>query len=88
MPEIENINEEKTNELRMREEKTEEEKKKEETVIPKWKPWECFLCGKSFTLRGDLNRHVAGVHDKLKPVSCPICDKKFRDKGAYTPLDL
>ncbi|CAL8075471.1 unnamed protein product [Calicophoron daubneyi] len=39
----------------------------------------CNLCGKSFTLRGTLQRHRASVHEGKKPHCCTTCGKRFSE---------
>lgn len=36
----------------------------------------CFACGKSYTLKHNLKRHLA-THSGLKPFPCKICGKHF-----------
>nr|XP_006013326.2 PREDICTED: hypermethylated in cancer 1 protein-like isoform X1 [Latimeria chalumnae]XP_006013327.1 PREDICTED: hypermethylated in cancer 1 protein-like isoform X1 [Latimeria chalumnae] len=36
----------------------------------------CWICGRAFTQRGTLNRHVR-THLGVKPYSCPECGMKF-----------
>ena len=37
----------------------------------------CQLCGRTFTKKCDLKRHVNQVHLKLRPYKCNQCDASF-----------
>ena len=37
----------------------------------------CDTCKKQYTRKQDLQRHIASVHEGLKPFSCQSCDSKF-----------
>ncbi len=45
-------------------------------------PFQCELCPSFFTTKHHLERHVRGVHEKLRPWSCSHvnCDKSFLSK--------
>ena len=40
----------------------------------------CELCGKFFTEKARLLRHIEGVHEGLKKHTCDICKKNFHQK--------
>ena len=44
----------------------------------------CDECDKSFTQRGNLERHISNIHTKEKPYVCNICHKNFSDGGSLT----
>ena len=46
--------------------------------------YECNRCGEDFHTKYRLRRHVLGVHEALRPHSCPHCNIKFKDKGSAT----
>ena len=46
------------------------------------KPYQCDICEKSFTMKSDLRRHVATVHNKERPFQCPQCSKTFGQSGS------
>ena len=37
-------------------------------------------CSAEFQQRSDLRRHIASVHEKIKPHKCPTCGKQFKFK--------
>ncbi|XP_023253061.1 zinc finger protein 835-like [Seriola lalandi dorsalis] len=43
------------------------------------KTYKCSECGKKFSLKGSLQRHIRG-HTGEKPFSCSVCGKKFGRK--------
>jgi len=43
-------------------------------------PLPCPHCPKSSWNQRDLNNHISSVHLKIKPFSCPLCDKPFSRK--------
>ena len=46
----------------------------------KVKPYQCEGCELSFTLNGDLKKHVKEVHQKLKAFRCEYCSASFSRK--------
>ena len=38
---------------------------------------QCGICGKTFSFKGNLNKHSESVHEKKRPYGCHICDKRF-----------
>ena len=44
------------------------------------KPHKCEVCGKNFTLKGEMNRHIKTVHMKVKTIKCSFCPKTFAKK--------
>ncbi|XP_037831554.1 zinc finger protein 70-like [Kryptolebias marmoratus] len=46
-------------------------------------PFPCSYCGKRFSLKGNLNRHIR-EHTGERPFPCPCCDKSFKDSGSLT----
>lgn len=42
---------------------------------------DCYFCGKKFTKKQNLNRHINIAHLDLKKYYCEICDKKFGRKA-------
>ena len=49
--------------------------------MKKKKPFKCNICDASFTQKGNLNGHVASIHEGKKPFKCSICDASFTKKG-------
>uniref|UniRef100_A0A8C2X2J3 C2H2-type domain-containing protein n=1 Tax=Cyclopterus lumpus TaxID=8103 RepID=A0A8C2X2J3_CYCLU len=49
----------------------------------KERPFPCSYCGKSFSLKGNLNRHIRD-HTGERPFPCTGCDKTFKDSGSLT----
>ncbi|XP_040928920.1 zinc finger protein 391-like [Betta splendens] len=49
----------------------------------KEQPFPCSYCGKRFSLKGNLNRHVRD-HTGERPFPCTGCDKSFKDSGSLT----
>lgn len=49
----------------------------------KERPFPCSYCGKRFSLKGNLNRHIRD-HTGERPFSCTGCDKSFKDSGSLT----
>ena len=44
----------------------------------KEKPYHCDICGKQFTVRGDLVKHLR-KHNKEKPYHCDIFGKQIKE---------
>ncbi|XP_060948298.1 zinc finger protein 391-like [Limanda limanda] len=49
----------------------------------KERPFPCSYCGKRFSLKGNLNRHIRD-HTGERPFPCSGCDKSFKDSGSLT----
>uniref|UniRef100_A0A3Q1FGQ5 C2H2-type domain-containing protein n=1 Tax=Acanthochromis polyacanthus TaxID=80966 RepID=A0A3Q1FGQ5_9TELE len=49
----------------------------------KERPFPCSYCGKRFSLKGNLNRHIRD-HTGERPFPCTDCDKSFKDSGSLT----
>uniref|UniRef100_A0A672ZF73 C2H2-type domain-containing protein n=2 Tax=Sphaeramia orbicularis TaxID=375764 RepID=A0A672ZF73_9TELE len=49
----------------------------------KERPFPCSHCGKRFSLKGNLNRHIRH-HTGERPFRCSDCDKSFKDSGSLT----
>ena len=46
----------------------------------KKKKYDCAICGKSFSITGDLTRHLSAVHMHEKKFNCEICGKGYSSK--------
>ena len=44
------------------------------------KRFQCLLCPYSSNWKGNLNKHVSGVHSTEKPFKCTYCDYKTARK--------
>ena len=42
---------------------------------------ECKKCGKTFSMKCNLEKHIKTVHDKVKSYKCDLCMKAFGQKG-------
>ena len=42
----------------------------------------CNPCGKYFTLKHNVEKHIKFVHENIKEAKCDSCDKEFVDKFA------
>ncbi|XP_040909624.1 uncharacterized protein LOC121192125 [Toxotes jaculatrix] len=49
----------------------------------KERPFPCSYCGKRFSLKGNLNRHIRD-HTGERPFPCTGCEKSFKDSGSLT----
>ena len=47
--------------------------------------WVCEDCGLAFVNNNQLKKHRL-VHQKDRPLGCPLCDKKFKGKGLNTNI--
>ena len=56
-------------------------------VINGWPPLKCEECGKVFSKKGHLDRHVRTIHQGVKDESepCPHCGKVFTTKSSLEP---
>lgn len=45
------------------------------------KDLECTLCGRSFSRKSKLSRHVREMHLNIKSFSCELCGKLFKRKS-------
>jgi len=43
----------------------------------------CNACGKQFSTKYNLRKHVEALHLKLKPYTCQTCTKTFAYKHSY-----
>lgn len=48
---------------------------------PKQPMYKCSQCDQSFSLKGELIRHMR-AHSRARPFSCTNCDKSFFEKGS------
>ncbi|GBN13962.1 hypothetical protein AVEN_223286-1 [Araneus ventricosus] len=46
-------------------------------------PHKCSLCGKRFTQKGSLNRHMV-THNNERPFACESCPKRFKYRSVLT----
>jgi len=47
-------------------------------------PHVCSDCQKEYCSEGNLKRHVASVHQGIRPFVCPVCGNMFTQKGHMT----
>ena len=45
------------------------------------KPFPCSECKASFSLNGNLKKHIGAVHEGKRPFKCSECDSSFTHKG-------
>lgn len=45
------------------------------------RPFECEICGFSFSQRSDRNKHIRTVHLGERPFTCSYCSQTFGEKG-------
>lgn len=45
------------------------------------RPYECEVCGFSFSQRSDRNKHIRTVHLGERPFTCSYCSQSFGEKG-------
>ena len=50
--------------------------------VDKLPVWRCKVCGKKYSHEGSLTRH-SNEHDEIKPISCNLCEVKFRRKDNW-----
>ena len=43
----------------------------------------CSICGKTFQMKSNLNKHMQIVHEKLRPFPCGVCGKMFPTAQAF-----
>ena len=51
-------------------------------VNPETNRYDCPIegCSKSYSTRGNLKRHINGVHRNLRPFECDICGESFQQQ--------
>lgn len=42
----------------------------------------CHLCGESYLLNSDLTKHIYNRHCDIRPHSCELCSKRFKNRHA------
>ena len=47
--------------------------------------YHCPICGEKQAFKSYLKRHISLVHEKIKPFSCPNCQRMFSDKRGFEP---
>ena len=47
------------------------------SILPDAQNIECGECGKMFSQKSDLTRHIKIIHSKIKDFECLECDKRF-----------
>jgi len=54
----------------------------EEDISVNQGSFQCNTCGRGFSLKKYLARHISMVHSDAKPFKCKICSKSFKSSGS------